>query len=92
MSGKIEYIKRNVIKPCKHYCIGPFQFLAISLIVSESLLGLWLWKVKDYSDSTERIVAGAFSIAVLVAVIVVSCVVYWVKRKYDSEMTGKIKE
>ena len=67
--------------------IGPFQFLAISLIVSESLLGSWMYKVKDYPDFTERIVAGSLSVAVLIAVLVVFCVVYWIKRKYDAKTT-----
>ncbi len=61
--------------------IGPFQFLAISLIVPEILLGIWMFR--DGIDSTERIVAGSLSIAVLIAILVVFCVVYYIKRRYD---------
>ena len=71
----------------RHNFIGPFQFLALSLIVSEGLLGSWMYKVKDYPDFTERIVAGSFSVAVLIAVLVVFSVVYWIKKKYDAETT-----
>jgi len=37
--------------------------------------------ISETSDFTERIVAGSFFIAVLVAVLVVFCVVYWMKKK-----------
>ena len=70
--------------------IGPFQFLAISLIVSETLLGVWM--LEEAENSTERIVAGSLSIAVLIAVLVVFCVIYYVKRKYDEiEVEDKMK-
>ena len=61
--------------------IGPFQFLAFSLITSEIIFGLWLYEVKDYTDYVERIVAGSFSIGVLIAILVIFCVVYSIKKK-----------
>jgi predicted small integral membrane protein len=60
--------------------IGPFQFLAISLISSEYILLNWMSITSD-SEFTERIVAGAFLIAVLIAVLVVFCVVYLMKKR-----------
>jgi len=66
--------------------IGPFQFLAFSLITSEIIFGLWLYEVKDYTDYAERIVAGSFSIGVLIAILVIFCVVYSIKKKcHDCE-------
>ncbi len=64
----------------RHNVIGPFQFLALSLIVSEILLGCWMYQVKDSPDFIERIVIGSLSIAVMIAVLVVFCVVYWIKK------------
>jgi len=58
----------------RHNVIGPFQFLALSLIVSEILLGWWMYQVKDSPNFTERIVIGSLSIAVVIAVLVVFCV------------------
>jgi len=66
----------------RHNILGPFQFLALSLIVSEILLGWWLYQVKDSADSTERIVIGSLSIAVVMAILVVFCVVYWIKKTH----------
>ena len=60
---------------------GPFTLLVVSLIVSELLLGIWMWHLT--TDSTERIVAGSLSIAVFIAYMVVLCVVYWIKTKYN---------
>jgi len=67
----------------RHNFIGPFQFLVISLIASEILLGFWMSEVIDNSSFTERIVAGSLFVTILIAVLVVFCVVYWIKRKYD---------
>jgi len=53
----------------RHNVIGPFQFLALSLIVSEILLGWWMYQVKDSLDFIERIVIGSLSIAVVIAVL-----------------------
>ena len=64
----------------RHNFIGPFQFLIFSLLISESLLGLWL--MRTGIESTERIVAGALSIAVLIAVLVIFCVIYWIKKTH----------
>jgi hypothetical protein len=66
----------------RHNIIGPFQFLAFSLITSEILLGWWMYQVKDFTDFTERIVIGSLSIAVVIAVLVVFCVVYWIKKTH----------
>ena len=33
-------------------------------------------------ESTERIVAGVLSIAVLIAVLVIFCVIYWIKKTH----------
>ena len=64
---------------------GPFTILVISLIISESLLIIWM--LFPTSDSTERIVAGSLSIAVFIAYLVVFCVVYWVKtiKNYENK-------
>ena len=56
---------------------GPFTILVISLIISESLLVIWMFLAT--SNSTERIVAGSLSIALFIAYVVVFCVVYWIK-------------
>ena len=60
---------------------GPFALLTCALIASELLLGAWILSTK--ADTTERIVAGSLSIAVLIAFLVVFCVVYWIKMDYD---------
>ena len=44
---------------------GPFTLLAVTLIVSELLLGIWI--LSAATDSDERIVAGSMSVAVLIA-------------------------
>lgn len=64
----------------KHNFIGPFQFLAVTLIVSEFLLGYWMLFVAE--DYYERIVAGSLSITVLIAVLVIFCVVYYIKKNH----------
>ena len=66
----------------QHKFIGPFQFLIYSLSISESLLGFWLLRTDIVIESTERIVAGALSIAVLIAVLVIFCVIYWIKKTH----------
>ena len=73
-----KVIKLN--KSRRRFLIGPFQFLAISLISSEYILLDWMSITSD-SEFTERIVAGAFLIAVLIAVLVVFCVVYLMKKR-----------
>jgi len=48
--------------------------------------------LEEAENSTERIVAGSLSIAVLIAVLVVFCVIYYIKRKYDEiEVEDKMK-
>ena len=69
----------------RRYAIGPFQFLALSLIVSEVLLAYWMIKLFDFTSSNstdyyERIVVGSLSIAILIAVLVVFFVVYKIKK------------
>jgi len=59
---------------------GPFTILVISLIISESLLLVWM--LLPTTDSPERIVAGSLSIAVFIAYLVVFCTVYWIKTAY----------
>jgi len=67
-------------KSRRRFFIGPFQFLALSLISSEYILWNWM-SISETSDFTERIVAGIFFIAVLIAVLVVFCVVYRMKKR-----------
>jgi len=66
------------------YAIGPYQFLAFSLIVSESLLVYWMSKLDDYSATNtafnERIIVGSLFVAVLIATLVVFSVIYWIKK------------
>ncbi len=69
----------------RRYAIGPFQFLALSLIVSEGMLAYWMTKLFDFTSSNstdyyERIVVGSLSIAVLIAILVVFSVVYKIKK------------
>lgn len=72
----------------QYYIIGPFQFLLFSLSISEFLLILWM--SREGIESTERIVAGALSIAVLIAVLVIFCIIYWIKRTHgDFDEWGK---
>ncbi len=68
--------------------IGPFQFLILSLFVSEGFLAYWMSRINAFSDSTnstiyyERIIVGSLSIAVLIAVLVVFTVVYRIKKSH----------
>lgn len=70
----------------RHNLIGPFQFLVLSLIVSEGLLVYWMSKISDNTIPTnhyERIVVGSFSITVLIAVLVIFTVIYYIKKKHN---------
>ncbi len=66
--------------------IGPFQFLILSLSVSEGFLVYWMYEINVFSDSPnsiiyyERIIIGSLFIAVLIAVLVVFTVVYRIKK------------
>jgi len=82
MTGKREYLKNHVVNPCNHYFIGPFQFLILCLVVSESLLGYWMWIAID-GEYIERIVIGVLSVAIIIATLVIFCVVYSMKKKSD---------
>ena len=66
----------------KHNVIGPFQFLIFSLVLSKSLLVCWMSGI-DPENSMERIIVGAFSITVLIAVLVIFCVIYWIKKTHN---------
>jgi len=71
----------------RRYAIGPFQFLAFSLIMSESLLAFWMYGLVFSTNAfdtvnNERIVVGSLSIAVLIAVLVVFSVVYKIKKHH----------
>jgi len=73
---------RSKIESCKHYILGPFQFLILALSVSEILLVFWMSEIDEKLESAyfERIVVGSFSITVLIAVLVIFCVIYYVKK------------
>jgi len=64
----------------RYYVIGPFQFLLFSLFTSEFLLGYWMLFIAQ--DYYERIVAGSLSITVLIAVLVIFCVIYYIKKNH----------
>ena len=69
--------------------VGPFKFLILSLVTSQSFFGLWMVLIgNDNESSAERIVIGSLTIVVLIAIVVIFCVVYYTKRKYD-EMAFK---
>ena len=69
--------------------VGPFKFLILSLVTSQLFFGLWMVLIGNDNDSSdERIVIGSLTIVVLIAIVVVFCVVYFTKRKYD-EMAFK---
>ena len=67
---------------CKHYVIGPFQFLLYVLVISEILLIFWMIGINPDVETAyfERIVVGSFSITVLIAVLAVFSVVYHIKN------------
>jgi len=58
--------------------IGPFQFLIVCLFTSELLLAIWMILIKP--DFYERIVIGAFSVTILIAILVIFCVIYSIKK------------
>lgn len=74
--------KHGVKGFCKHYVIGPFQFLLYVLVISEILLMGWMVGINpdDKMAYYERIVVGSFSITILIAVLVVFSVVYHIKK------------
>jgi len=99
LKAKIILIKEdNLIKKAKlanetpqdkarRYAVGPFQFLAFSLIMSESLLAFWMYGLVFSTNAfdtvnNERIVVGSLSIAVLIAVLVIFSVVYKIKKSH----------
>lgn len=59
---------------------GPFTLLAITLVVSELLLGSWM--LYTATEPYERIVSGSLSVAVLIAFLVVFCVVFKIKTDF----------
>jgi len=64
--------------------VGPFKFLILSLVTSQLFFGLWMVLIGNDNDSSdERIVIGSLTIVVLIAIVVIFCVVYFTKRKYD---------
>ena len=74
--------KHPKIEFCKHYFLGPFQFLILALSASEILLGYWMLEIDGSFESAyfERIVVGSLSITVLIAVLVIFCIIYCVKK------------
>jgi len=64
--------------------LKPYIFLIISLAVSELFLGIWMSYVAS-SPTNERIVVGSLSIAVLIAVLVVYCIIYWINMNSKIE-------
>ena len=89
--NKAKRDSENKRDRARRYFIGPFQFLAFSLIMSEGLLAFWMYQlvtsITNFDADTvpdsmyyERIVVGALSIAVLIAVLVVFSVVYKIKK------------
>ena len=85
----VYWIKRKydsiIEEPKFHqrFLIGPFLFLAVSLTSSEILLLDWMSMSHFSSDDGERIIAGAIFISVIIAVLVIFCIIYWIKRKTD---------
>ena len=61
----------------------PRIFLAFTLVLTEVLLVMWLYKIIESDNPDERIVVGSFMITTLIAVLVVYCIVYLVQRRYD---------
>ena len=59
----------------------PFLFLIAVLAISEIFLLVWLNGIDSTSVTAyhERIVVGALSITILIAVLVMSCIFYWIK-------------
>lgn len=71
---------KKALKSNRRFLIGPFQFLALSLISSEYILLNWM-TISENSGFYERIVTGVFVLAVLIAVLVVFCIIYKMKKK-----------
>ena len=73
--------------------VGPFKFLILSLVTSQLFFGLWMVLIgNDVDSSAERIVIGSLTIVVLIAIVVVFCVVYFTKRKYDEMAFTRCKD
>ena len=70
----------------------PFLFLIGVLALSEIFLLVWLIVIDSTSGTAyhERIVVGALSITILIAVLVISCVIYWIKI-YSEIENNKMK-
>jgi len=56
---------------------GPLPVLVFYIIGSIILVGYWMFIAET---PNERIVFGAFSVAILIAFLVVFCVIYWIKK------------
>ncbi|PBO84204.1 MAG: hypothetical protein COA77_10755 [Thaumarchaeota archaeon] len=61
----------------------PRIFLAFTLVLTEGLLGMWLYKISEGDHYDERVIVGSLMITALIAVLVVYCIVYLVQRRYD---------
>ena len=85
---KAKLINETPRDKARRYVLGPFQFLAFSLIASEIMLAYWMSQLFDFTgspnstDHYERIVVGSLSIAVLIAILVVFSVVYKIKKHH----------
>ena len=64
--------------------LRPYWFLISALIVSEGFLVIWMAFVAT-TPTTERIVVGSLSIAVLISVLVVYCVITWINTNSKIE-------
>ena len=73
----------------KHNFIGPYQFLILCLLISESSFAYWMYSIKP--EEPERIVIGTFSLSVLIAVLVIFCVIFSIKKKRDASEILKLK-
>ncbi len=56
---------------------GPLPVLIVYVIGSITLVSYWM---SISETSNEKIVFGAFSVALLIAFLVVFCVIYWIKK------------
>lgn len=75
-------LKSSLHLNVRHNVIGPFQFLIATLIVSESLLIHWMLIIAE-TESAERIIVGALSITVLIAVLVIFTIIYYIKKSHE---------
>ena len=64
--------------------LNSYYFLIFSLSISEGLLLYWMSSVFE-KGGPEKIVVGSLSIAVLIAVLVVYCVIYWINTNSKIE-------